>query len=111
MNVRQSKTGEAVAIPLNETALKLLRKVDKDEAKVFNLPTANGANKTLKAWVSRAGIRKSITWHNGRHSFGTNLIFNDVDVLTTSKLLGHTTLKNTHRYVEAANEMKERATS
>ncbi len=109
--LKQSKTGEALTIPLNDTALKLLNEPGDEKENVFNLPTANGANKTLKAWIKRAGITKAITWHNGRHSFGTNLIYNDVDVLTASKLLGHTTMKHTQRYVNTANEMKERATN
>lgn len=92
MNVTQSKTSENVCTPLNVTAIQLLGTPGDPDADVFYLPTANGANKTLKAWVKRAGISKKITWHNGRHSFGTNLIFNDVDVLTASKLLGHTSM-------------------
>jgi integrase/recombinase XerD len=111
MHVKQIKTGEDVATPLNTTALTLLGKAQKPVDNVFTLPTANGANKTLKAWVKRANINKLITWHNGRHSFGMNLILNDVDVLTTSKLMGHTTLKHTQRYVKAADEMKQKATS
>jgi integrase len=110
MNITQSKTTENLATPLNDTAIKLLGEAGEPGKKVFDLPTANGANKTLKAWVRRAGITKAITWHNGRHSFGTNLIFNDVDILTASKLLGHTSMKHTHRYVDAANEMKQAAT-
>jgi integrase/recombinase XerD len=110
MNITQSKTDEDLATPLNDTAIKLLGNAEKPAQKVFNLPTANGANKTLKAWVKRAGITKAITWHNGRHSFGTNLIFNDVDVLTASKLLGHTSMEQTQRYVRAAAEMKQTAT-
>ena len=82
----------------------------KQEESIFKLPTANGANKTLKAWVKRAKINKVITWHNARHSFGTNLIFHDVAMLTASKLLGHTTTKMTERYVKAAEEMKQSAT-
>jgi integrase len=110
MNVSQSKTGENVATPLNNTAIKLLQEAGEKEDSVFILPSANGANKTVKAWVKRAGIDKKITWHNARHSFGTNLIYNDVDVLTASKLLGHTSMKHTQRYVKASQEMKEAAT-
>ena len=110
MNITQSKTNENVAIPLNNTAIKLLKVPGDQKELVFKLPTANGANKTLKAWVKRAGITKAITWHNGRHSFGTNLIFNEVDILTASKLLGHTSMKHTQRYVDTANEMKQSAT-
>ena len=110
MQIRQSKTNEDVSTPLNETAIKLIGKNKDSKDLVFNLPTANGANKTLKAWVKRAKITKAITWHNARHSFGTNLIYNKVDVLTTSKLLGHTSMKHTQRYVKASQEMKEAAT-
>lgn len=110
MNISQVKTGEAVATPLNNTAITLLGESGPANANVFVLPTANGANKTVKAWVKRAKIGKTITWHNARHSFGTNLIFNDVDVLTASKLLGHTTMKHTQRYVKASEEMKQTAT-
>jgi len=110
MDITQGKTGESVTTPLNDTALNLLGPAGKQEVNVFVLPSANGANKTLKAWVKRAKIEKAITWHNARHSFGTNLIFNDVDVLTASKLLGHTSMKHTQRYVKASEEMKQRAT-
>jgi len=110
MNIDQSKTDEPVFTPLNDTAIKLLQEAGTKNDYVFNLPSANGANKTVKAWVKRAGIDKKITWHNARHSFGTNLIFNDVDVLTASKLLNHTSMKHTQRYVKASQEMKEAAT-
>lgn len=109
--IRQSKTSEEVAIPLNDAAINILGATGKPDELVFNLPGANGANKTLKAWVKRAGIDKKITYHNLRHSFGTNLIYNDVDVLTASKLLGHTSLRHTQRYVNAASEMKITATN
>ena len=111
MNVTQSKTGEDVETPLNDAAITLLGEAGEPGENVFTLPSANGANKTLKAWVKRAKINKAITWHNARHSFGTNLIFHDVDVLTASKLLGHLSLKHTQRYVKASEEMKQDATN
>ncbi len=111
MKVLQGKTAKTVSISLNNAALQLISNTENKKGLVFDLPTANGANKTIKAWVKRAGIVKTITWHNARHSFGTNLIFNDVDVLTASKLLGHTSLKHTQRYVDVANEMKINATN
>ena len=111
LSLTQSKTSEEVTVPLNDTAIKLLGTPGKPIFKIFELPSSNGCNKTLKAWVERAGIQKYITWHNGRHSFGTNLIFNEVDILTTSKLLGHNSLRHTQRYVNIAAEMKEKATN
>jgi site-specific recombinase XerD len=105
-----SEEADAVTINLNDAAIKLIGNHGRKDELVFDLPTANGCNKTLKAWVKRAGIKKKITWHNGRHSFGTNLIYLGVDVIVASSLLGHSTLKHTQRYVKAANELKQRAT-
>lgn len=48
MNISQSKTGEDVATPLNETAIKLLGTPSASKDLVFDLPTANVASKTLK---------------------------------------------------------------
>lgn len=110
VRAKQEAYNVKVSIPLNTTAITLLGEAGKPLDYVFNLPTANGANKTLKAWVKRAGIVKKITYHNLRHSYGTNLILNDVDVVTASKLLGHQSLAQTNRYVDSAAELKQKAT-
>lgn len=109
-NFARSKTSEPIVVPLNESAIKVLGKKENHDSFVFSLPSANGANKTLKKWVLRAGINKKITWHNLRHSVGTNLAYNGVDILTISKILAHSSTKHTQRYVDAANEMKIKAT-
>lgn len=110
MHLQRSKTDVPVSTPLNEAAIKIIGEVGKPDERVFTLPTANGANKTLKAWVKRAGITKKITWHNLRHSAGTNLAFEGVDILTISKILAQKSVKYTQRYVEAAKELKIKAT-
>lgn len=110
VRVKQEKYNEIVTVPLNDTALMLLGTKGNPDDHVFILPSANGANKTLKKWVKRAGIDKLITWHNLRHSFGTNLILNNVDLLTTAKLMGHATTKHTSRYVKASEEMQRTGT-
>lgn len=107
---KQEDYNNVVTIPLNSTAINLLGKQGNKTQLVFKLPTANGANKTLKAWLKRAEIDKKISWHNARHSYGTNLIYNEVDVYTTSKLLGHQSLKHTQRYVAAAEELLRKGT-
>ena len=57
LRIVQSKTENEVVIPLNERALELLG--TPKSGLVFTLPSANGANKTLKAWVKRAKIDKA----------------------------------------------------
>ena len=110
--IRQKSDGyqEVMTNPLSETAIKLLPAQKDPETLVFDLPTADGANKTLKKWVRRAGIDKKITWHNLRHSFGTNIVHLTGDLLTTSKLLMHSSTKHTMRYVRASEKLKRAAT-
>lgn len=107
LNKPQSKVDRPVNINLNATALKLL---GSGSGLVFRLPSANGANKSVKKSVKDCGIEKDITWHNARHSFGTNLVYYGADVTVASSLLGHSSLKHTQRYVRAASEAKQRAT-
>ncbi len=47
----------------------------------------------------QAGITKAITVHSLRHSFATHLIESGVDIYHLQRLLGHTTVKTTARYV------------
>ena len=104
------KDNVVVVIPLNATALNIIASIDKKSDHVFSLPSANGANKTIKAWVKRAKIEKAISWHNARHSYGTNLILSEVDVYSTSKLMGHQSLKHTQRYIDAAQDLLRKGT-
>jgi integrase len=95
----QAKTGEPVILTMHPIAKAILdkRKARFDgqqpEGKVFKLPTADGANKVLKAWVNIAGIDKYITWSSARLSFSILLQDERVDAATVALLLGHTTTK------------------
>jgi integrase/recombinase XerD len=115
LKVEQSKTkdkatdGGVVEITLNDTAIKLLGIPTKNEDLVFNLPTHNSTVKSLDYWAKRGGIEKHITFHVARHTFGTLLAHYETDVITISKLLGHTTLKHTSKYIRTSNEMKQKA--
>ena len=62
-------------------------------AKVFKLPTADGANKILKSWIAAALIDKRITWSVARLSFSILLQDERVDAPTVALLLGHSLTK------------------
>ena len=110
LSMVQAKTEIKVSVTLNKTALSLLPANKTNNEFVFTLPSHNGALKTLRNWLKKAGINKHITWHCARHSFATNLLVYDNDVLIVSKLLGHKTLKYTQRYTHIANDLKMKAT-
>lgn len=110
IKITQLKTNETLSIHLNSTAQLILSKIELKDKFIFQLPSANGANKALKSWIKRANIKKHITWHSARHSFGTNLIFLETDIYHTSKLMGHTSVKHTQRYLKSSEELKQKAT-
>jgi len=59
--------------------------------------------------TKKAGIDKHITWHCGRHSFGTQLLNNGANIKVVSSLLGHSSLRFTEIYVRAVDEEKKKA--
>jgi site-specific recombinase XerD len=109
IRIKQTKTGKTVVIPLNKTAIGLLQSEKPKEGLVFDLPTANGCNKSLQSLVDKAEIEKKISWHCARHGYGTNLVFHGADIYTTSQLLGHASLTHTKRYLRASREMNQKA--
>jgi integrase/recombinase XerD len=117
LKIEQAKTkdkasdGGMVEVTLNDTAIKLLGQPADKETLVFNLNSHNSTVDILKYWVKRAGIEKHITFHCARHTFGTLLAYYENDIYTISKLLGHTSLKHTVKYVRESKELKIKATN
>ena len=81
----------------------------KDDTLIFPLPSHTMCLKALRHWTKRAGITKHITWHCGRHSFGTILLNKGSNVKVVADLLGHSSLKYVEVYVRAVDEEKEKA--
>lgn len=111
MTIDQLKTGKTAIVDLNTTALKMVGEPGKAAEFVFELPSSEGSNKTLQAWVNRAGIDKQITWHCARHSFAVNLLTSPErpDIKTVSSTLGHSSLKHTEKYTRVIDELKKKA--
>lgn len=109
LNIVQAKTKVPVTIILNDDALALagVRKASTDL--IFPLGSHTGVLKSIKKWVKDAGITKAITFHCFRVSFATNLITMGCDVAITSKMLGHTSLVNTERYIRVSEMLKQTA--
>lgn len=111
MTINQQKTGKIAKIDLNPTALKLIGDPGDPQTLIFELPSYFGCRKTVIAWVSRAKIKKTISWHCARHSYAVNLLTSasHPDIKTVSSLLGHTTLKHTEKYTRVVDELKKKA--
>ncbi len=105
----QKKTKVKIEGILNEDALKIVAKRIAKDGFLFSVPSHTSCLKNLKSWMKNAEIEKKITWHCSRHGYATNLIAHGADIHTTSKLLGHSSLTYTQRYVRESNKLKEAA--
>lgn len=105
----KAKDGGKVEMTLHLNALELLKERGERQDLVFDLPSHTAVLKNLRIWTKRAGVDKHITFHSARHSFGTLLASNKVDINLIASLLGHTSLKHTGKYIRIADEMKKKA--
>ncbi len=109
LNIIQAKTKVPVTIILNDNAVALVGSRKANTDLIFPLGSHTGVLKSIKKWVKDAGISKAITFHCFRVSFATNLMNTGCDVAVTSKLLGHTSLVNTERYIRVSEMLKQTA--
>lgn len=70
--------------------------------------------KVIRVLVKKAGIDKSISAHSLRHTFATRMLQQGVDIVTISKLLGHSNLETTKKYLHISDvaiemELKKKA--
>jgi len=61
-------------------------------------------NKALKQFAGKAGIKKIVSSHSFRHSYGTHILENGAGVKEVSELLGHDSIETTQNYTRLAPE-------
>ncbi|MCD4819114.1 MAG: site-specific integrase [Candidatus Cloacimonetes bacterium] len=112
LKIKQGKTNEFVEFELPERAKKIVNEMKQfQNDKIFQgIGSDYRGNKKIKIWVEKAKIAKNITWHIARHTFACLLILKKVDLYHISRLLGHTDIKHTTKYLHMLKEHKTKAT-
>jgi site-specific recombinase XerD len=73
--------------------------------------SATTIQKACKLAVAKAGINKAVTPHTLRHSYATSMLEAGVDLLTISKLLGHSSFVTTMIYLHVRRQHFDRSPS
>lgn len=117
-----TKTYETRDIPLNQTALEILKDWhrqcgEQPDGYVFTLDGGRlgSLKKSYYGVLADAGIERTnrkgerINWHSLRHTFGSLLGAANCDPTTLMRLMGHANLRTTQRYLHTDTARKRAA--
>lgn len=103
---QRQKTQSPTRLPLLPTALDIVNKyMDHPECTVQGTVLPVLSNQKMNAYLKEiadvCGIDKPLTFHIARHTFATTVtLSNGVPIETVSKMLGHSSLKQTQHYAK-----------
>jgi integrase len=106
--IAQKKTQALNAVPICSKAMEWLPEQGND-MKVFHLPANANVDAAIKRIAKKVGLKKTISFHTSRHTFGTLVQAATGDIETTKKLMGHKSLKSTVVYADVLTEEKVKA--
>ena len=93
-----------ISIPLVAAAQRLIEDEKSTTGFLFDLYTEQKMNEYLKKIADLAGIPKKIRNHAGRHTFATLFLEKTSDVATLQRLLGHSNISETMKYVHLSTK-------
>jgi integrase len=110
--IEDSKSGRSRRVPINRVVFEALKSIEqKSEFVFFNAETKKHVKdiKTgFKAACRRAGI-KGLRFHDLRHTAASWMVEEGIDLVTVSKILGHSSIQMTMRYAHPTPENMKRA--
>ena len=101
----KGKGGKVRNIALNETSKKSLSKMNKKND-IISEYTINFLQKRFRNNCTDAGIKENKRGiHCLRHTFGTHLVEQDVEITKIQELMGHADIRITQKYVHQIKEV------
>lgn len=116
ITIRESKSGKARRIPMNQVVIEALKSLPRMLHNPFvfygrdaGQPFKNGIKHS--DWLKSLKIAEieNLHWHDLRHTFASRLVMKGVDLYTVSKLMGHHSLEMTERYAHLAPDFHKNA--
>ncbi len=113
VTVANAKNNEKRVIPINQTLYKELSALSMEPKNDYVFLGTNGLpvgniKKGFCGALKRAGIA-DFRFHDLRHTFGSQMVMQGVDIKTVQQIMGHKTIKMTMRYSHLSPEYVEEA--
>ena len=110
LNIKQKKTKQPLYMPISPLARELCGQRKENHQYVYeDLKDISWISRPLSRWIKKVGIKKHITFHCFRHTYAILQLLAGTDILTVSKMLGHTKLETTLIYAKVVDSMKNKA--
>ena len=112
IHIEDSKSGKSRKVPMNYTVFNMLKEMDKSREFIFFNRKTKSPIKNVKTAFRTACDDSEITnlrFHDLRHTAATRMIESGVDLVTVSKILGHSSIQMTMRYAHPTPENMRRA--
>jgi len=109
----EAKGGRDLRLPLAKKAVQLLAAFPRHPASDYVFCKEDGRPyrdiySGFRLAVKKAGLQ-DVTIHTLRHTVGSHLVMNGVDLATVKDLLGHRDIRTTLRYAHLAQDHKRQA--
>lgn len=113
ITVINAKNNEVRVIPINQTLHKELSAIPRESDSEYVFSDQNGRSvgdfkKAFSSALKRAGI-EDFRFHDLRHTFGSHLVMQGVDLRTVQQVMGHKEIKMTMRYSHLSPEYVQEA--
>lgn len=106
--IKMKKTNELIYIPISKKAEELLKVKHRISEYVFDI-SPSIVEYWLPKWAKKAKVEKHLHFHMSRHTFATRLLNKGINIFTVSKLLGHTSIEHTQKYLHLQDTDKKTA--
>jgi len=109
--IKDSKSGDR-EVPMNYTVFETLKELPQDHEYVFFNPQTETHIKDVKTSFKAAcddAKIEGLRFHDLRHTAASRMIQAGVDLVTVSRILGHSTIQMTMRYVHSTTEIMRAA--
>jgi integrase len=109
IKMRRQKTGKPYLINISEQAYSLMGERKEPTDKVFEGINNRDRYYFFPLWLAENGIKKEMTFHDLRHTYGCLQIDAGTDIYTLQGNMGHSTPRQSMMYGKISDQRKRKA--